>query len=689
MTARNAPCPCGSGKKFKHCHGQPRTPAGGQDNAARSAFAKGRWTEAIERAEQEPASEERSRILALALIARRSEGDLERARTALRDWCVRAPRDPEPWRRLLEVALHTGKLEEAGEALAEFAARHRDAADPHYYRGILAQRRGDFDGALQAFGHAVETRCEEQQLPPLDPEAVAVAAAMQACEVAAGNYPGSAGAADDGLLDCPEAADRLATALLQWERLATQRGQAPDARIRAMHADGWYNLGCAAMAGFAAHARAIECFERAVALDPDHQLARLSIPFALNYSESASPDDIFDAHRSAGRWLHRRTPPEETPGEHDPEIGRRLRVGYLSADLRQHSVAHFILPVLSRHDSARFEIFAYHNHPQEDACTSRAEAACAVFRRVAGLSDSELLRRIRDDRIDILVDLNGLTRRHRMAVLARRAAPVQMTWIGYPNTTGLETVDYRLVDAVTDPAGEADRRATERLLRLPSVFSVYEPPENAPDPGPLPCLENGYVTFGSFNGMPKLNPPLLRAFAALLDRVPRSRLLIKNLALRYAAPRRQIRELLTGFGIADERILLAGPTDGQFEHLEHYRRVDIALDSFPYNGTTTTCESLYMGVPVVARAGNDHRSRVAASQIGAAGLETFVASDENSWLDIASALAGDTDRLARLRQGLRARLLSSPLTDAQTFTRNLEHALRSAWAQWCHDEGTG
>lgn len=689
MTARNAPCPCGSGRKFKQCHGLARPPAhelSGTLQNAQAALARGDVDDSVRLAEHAPAGLPRSRLLAHALITRRADGDLDRARAALRDWSNRAPEDPEPWRRLLEIAFYRNDLEAAEGWLETFSSRGPAGGDAAYYEAVLRQLEGNLEHAIEAYGRAIAARRAAEGAEPLDRPALAVAAAMQACETAAGNHPGSRGRQPEGLFDHPNEAERLEAALLDWETAALETEAGAVSAVAQTHADAWYNLGCAAMAGFEGHERAIRCFHHAVALNPGHLLARTNAVFALNYDHTATPDEIFAAHREAGAWLERQFGGDPPRFANDRSPERRLRIGYLSSDFRQHSVAHFILPVLEAHDRGHFEVFAYHNDRRSDALTQRARAACDTFRPVAQLSDGALHRRIVEDDIDLLVDLNGLTERHRMPVLAMRAAPVQFSWIGYPNTTGLSTVDYRLVDAITDPPGDADAIASESLLRLPRVFSVYAPPTDAPPVGELPFRTNGHVTFGSFNAMPKLNEPLLATWARILRRVPGSRLLIKNVAAGFDAQRRRVVEVFERHGIEAGRVETTGHTTGQREHLAYYHRVDIALDTFPYNGTTTTCESLYMGVPVITRTGFDHRSRVGASQLRAAGVESLLASDENSAIEIAAELAVDTERLAAMRAGLRTRLLSSSLTDARGFTRDLEAALQQAWARWCTRE---
>jgi len=472
------------------------------------------------------------------------------------------------------------------------------------------------------------------------------------------------------------ALEGLEKSLLQWEQSPGSMHASDE--VRHKHANAWYNLGCAALAQFTADDRRVGLFEKANALDPDHLLARFNRPFAFNYSFRANRQQIFDAHQLAGSWLES-TQPARPIQVQSSKSGERIRLAYLSSDFRQHSVAHFILPVLQHHDRKRFEVFIYHNHRREDAQTGLVKQYVEHFRNVAQLGDEQLAATIRSEQIDILIDLNGLTGGHRLAMLARRAAPLQLNWLGYPNTTGLSQVDFRLVDELTDPPGQAESYCTESLLRLPHPFLSFAPPGDLPPVTHAPCLDNGYITFGSFNALPKLNPPLLEDWASILHAVPNSQLLIKNLGMEYSRPKVQIREILVAQGIAEQRLTFVGKTRSQFEHLKYYGQVDISLDTFPYHGTTTSCESILMGVPVLTRIGTEHRSRVGLSLLTAMGLESLLATDRNSLIKIAVGLAAETEKLQSLRSQLREKLLNSRLTDAAALTQQLEAGLISIW----------
>jgi predicted O-linked N-acetylglucosamine transferase (SPINDLY family) len=299
------------------------------------------------------------------------------------------------------------------------------------------------------------------------------------------------------------------------------------------------------------------------------------------------------------------------------------------------------------------------------------------------LSDDEVAERIRADGIDILVDLAGHTANNRLRVFARKPAPVQVTWLGYPSTTGLTAIDYRLVDVVTDPVGAADTWASETLVRLEGGFLCYGALMDAPEPTVPPCIKTGTLTFGSFNYPAKVSAATLDAWAALLSRLPQARLLLKGKPFADPATRALFLARLGERGVPAERVELVAWLSSTIAHLALYNRVDIALDPFPYNGTTTTCDALWMGVPVITWAGDRHAARVGASLLTTVGQTELIARDPDDYVATAAALAGDLDRLAALRAGLRARLQASPLCDAAGFARALESAYREMWRRWC------
>jgi predicted O-linked N-acetylglucosamine transferase (SPINDLY family) len=317
---------------------------------------------------------------------------------------------------------------------------------------------------------------------------------------------------------------------------------------------------------------------------------------------------------------------------------------------------------------------------QEDDTTARIRKLCGQWRRSADLSDQQLADAVAGDAIDILVDLSGHTEGNRLLAFARKPAPVQVTWNGYANTTGMSAIDYRITDSLADPPGMTDALHTEELLRMPDVYMVFTPPGRSPDVNELPAARRGHVTFGSFNTITKLTPEVAAVWGRILRALPGSRLLVA--ALPNAKARERVLALFASEGVDPARLDMRGRLPRN-EFLALHNEVDVALDPFPFAGTTTTCHSLWMGVPVVTLAGQTHVARVGVSFLTNAGLPELVASSADGYVDIAVDLARDTPRLVELRRTLRRRMLESRLTDAPTFTRHLEAAYRRIWQDWC------
>jgi predicted O-linked N-acetylglucosamine transferase (SPINDLY family) len=448
------------------------------------------------------------------------------------------------------------------------------------------------------------------------------------------------------------------------------------------HAEAHYNLGNA-LALQGETDQAVTHYERALSLKPDDTVAHNGLLFILNYLSAKNPETVCAAHLDFARRWEAPLARFIQPHSNDRSPERRLRIGYVSGDFRQHSVGYFIEPVLAQHDHDRFEIFCYSNDLKEDAVTARLQSYADRWRRLAGLSDEAVAQQIRADQIDILIDLSGHTRGNRLLVFARQPAPVQVTWLGYPTTTGLSAMDYRLTDGFADPAGMTEHLHSEKLVRLPECFSCYRPPSGAPEVSGLPARAKGYVTFGSFNNLAKINREVMVVWAKILQAVPGSRLTLKNTGLGGGSVQQRVWETFRGLGVAPERLELLGNDPSPRVHLERYGSIDIGLDPFPYNGATTTCEALWMGVPVVALAGKAHAGRVGVSQLSNLGLTELVGNSTEEYVAIAARLARDLERLSALRTELRSRLAASPLTDAPRFTRNLEQAYRGMWQEWC------
>jgi predicted O-linked N-acetylglucosamine transferase (SPINDLY family) len=428
-------------------------------------------------------------------------------------------------------------------------------------------------------------------------------------------------------------------------------------------------------------------YRKALEIEPREPAAGYALSsgrlMALHYRADASAETILEEHRRWGDALMARqgAAASEFPNIADPD--RPLRVGYVSPDFRQHSVIHFLEPLLAHHDRETFEVTCYAEITEPDAVTQRFQALARRWRFTAGVSDADVRRQVREDQIDIMIDLAGHTGSSRITVFAVKPAPVTATWLGYPGSTGLATVDYRITDERADPLGVTERHHTEELVRLPDGFLCYRPPPDTTPVRPTPALNKGFVTFGSFNYPEKVMPKVVETWAAILREVPGSRLLLKGWHFGDPAIRQRYLDGFGSVGVGPERIDLRPMIPGMIEHLRLYDEVDIALDPFPYNGTTTTCEALWMGVPVVTLVGDRHAARVGLSLLWQIGLTELAALDPAAYIRIAADLACDAERLNKLRLGLRDRMRDSPLMDEPRFARSFEGALRMMWRAWC------
>jgi len=534
-------------------------------------------------------------------------------------------------------ALHgLSRLDEAAAAYHQALALKPDYAGARYNLANLLQARGRPEAALPHFEQALAL------------------------------WPGRADLHNNlgaSLLEL----GRFTEAMARFERALAL---APD------HAEACNNLGksCQELGRMA---EAVAYYRRALALRPDYAEAHSNLLMTLTYLPDCPAAQLFAEHREYGRRQVR--PPLPHANRRDPD--RRLRVGYVSGDFRRHVVGFFIEPLLAAHDPAAVSVHCYSETQRADAATAHLKTLAEGWRDTAGLDDDRLAAQIQADGIDILVDLAGHSAFNRLPVFARSPAPVQATYLGYPGGTGLAAIDYRLVDPVSDPEGAADALAVEALVRLEGGFLCYRP-----EPGPKPARTAGPLTFGCFNNLNKLSEPTLALWAELLRRLPGARLLLKSRQLADAAVAETLRQAFESRGVAAKRLELLAWTAGPEAHLETYRRVDIALDPFPYTGTTTTCEALWMGVPVVTLVGDHHAARMGASLLTLVGLPELIAADEASYLEIAAALAADPERLAELRAGLRSRMAASPLCDKAALARRVEAAYRVMWRRWCAGE---
>lgn len=622
---------------------------------------------------------------------------------------------PQKLQSLLQQAVahhRAGEFEAAAKLYRQVRALAPKAVDAWHLGGLAAYQLGRSVEAVELL-----TRAHQ-----LDRKSVICEARLALALIAAGRAPEAethlravVGRSPefaegwDNLAFCLKSQDRLADALECHRRAVAAK---PD------FANGWYNYGLT-LAVLGQPERALECHERALAIDPAFVAARFGRAqalhladrmveaveeygrvlavnpaltevrscrlFALHHVDGITREQLFAEHVAYGRSVENAstTAVPARPAASDP--GRRLRLAILSPDLREHSCAYFLEPLLRHLDPAQFEVYLYHDHFRTDAISARLQALAAAWRNFVGRPAAEVEQTIRADAPEILIDLAGHTGiSNRLPLFARRLAPVQVTYLGYPNTTGLTAMDYRFTDAIADPPGEADALATETLVRFAPVAWCYSPPPGAPEPAPA---RTGPVTFGCFNSPNKVTDTTLCLWARVLAAVPDARLLFKGAALEEPARQARYRERFVRCGLPVERIDFLGRTAGTAEHLVCYGRVDVALDTFPYHGTTTTCESLWMGVPVVSLAGDRHVSRVGVSLLTAAGHPEWIAATADDYVRIATELAGDRARLAALRTTLRDDLRRSALLDHPAQAARFAAALRECWRKACAPAG--
>lgn len=632
--------------------------------------------------------------LALALKLY-DQGLPDAALHALHD-LVRAASAP---REALHVAavlcLETGAPADALLYADRLIAAEPADGDAYLLRGQALRELGRFDEAFAAFTQITTLRAPDAglhlNLGLLHHRAAQYAQAEAAYRAALALDPGNAGVWNNlGLL-----LDDIGRPAEACEALTTSISIAP--QISATH----NNLG-ATLASQGHYAAAAAAHQQALDIDPRNIAARINLGVAL--LEQGAVDDarraldsalaqgpfnrdaadnrlyldlyvetdparICARHRAWGHELQTVAPPV------DHSLRKPLKVGYVSADFRRHSVSFFIEELVRHHNAREVEVHCWSDVAQPDAVTHRLKALTPHWHDVATWDDERLRSAISAAEIDVLVDLSGHTNGNRLAMFAKRAAPVQVSAIGYPATTGVAAMDYKLCDALTDPPG-TESYSTEKLMRLHTLH-CFTPPSNAPEPGALPALSRGFITFGSFNKLAKISDDTVRIWAAVLARLPQSRLVLKTKPLVEPQTRAAIERRFAALGIEAGRLDLRGWQADDAGHLGAYGDIDIALDTFPYNGTTTTCEALWMGVPVLTMAGRGHAARVGASLLASAGLQAWCAPKEEAFADLAVAMAGDVKALADLRASLRDRLRTSRLCDGLTYARDVESAYRA------------
>ena len=607
--------------------------------------------------------------------AYRGLGQAEEAMACYRSALVLDPAHLKAHVNLGGVLLGAGRLQEAVECFQSLLRQFPNEVEGHCGLGQVQLARRHFDEAAAHFAAALRLQpgCLEAAqglagaLLDLDRFSEAEALLRQAVKA----WPGQAltwaalGKSLQGQIKLQAAAE------------AYQRALEIDSRCFQAHhhlAATHYDLGDIA--------KAISHWRTAAEINPGQPVTFSNLLMALNYDPQVDPQALAAEHR---RWaeLYADALPRRSLYENAPDPERVLRVGYVSPDFRAHAVAQFMAPLLRHHDRARVRIYGYSNVLQADKVTDELRESSDAWRDIAHLEDEAVADLVATDRIDLLVDLAGHSGKHRLRVFARHPAPIQITYLGYPNTTGLAAMDYRITDAWADPPGMTEGYHTEELLRIPGGFLCYERPPGVESLGAPPVIRKGFITFGSYNNIAKITPQVVAVWAELLRAVPNSRLRMKYRSLSNPYAVDSLRERFMAHGISGERIEGLGYLPRKEDHLQSYREIDIALDPFPYNGTTTTCEALWMGVPVLTLSGRMPAGRVGVSLLSQVGLEEWIAVDTGSYVEQGVRHAADVDRLTRLREDLRLRMAGSQLCDAHGFARRLEGVYRDVWRRWC------
>ncbi|MGD0768693.1 MAG: tetratricopeptide repeat protein [Tepidisphaeraceae bacterium] len=638
--------------------------------------------------------------------ALKEKGQLDEAIAAYRQAFALRPNYAEAHSNLGNALRDKGQLDEAIAACRQGIVLNRNLAEAYNNLGSALKDKGQLVEAIAAYRQAIALKPDYAEAPSNLGNALkdkgrldeAIAAFRQAIAL----NPNS-----------PEAHNNLGSALnekRQLDEAIAACGQA--IALRPNYAEAHNNLGNALKdmgqldEGIAAYRQAIAinpnlaeahnnlanvlkdkgqldeaitAFRQSIALKPNYAEAHSNLVFAMHYHPGYDAQAIAEEQ---GRWNRQHAEPLQKfiqIHSNDPSADRRLRIGYVSPDFRDHPVGRNLLPLFLHHDRRQMDITCYAQVPLPDVITSRFQQSADCWRNVVGLSDDQVAKQIREDRIDILVDLALHTANNRLLVFARKPAPVQVTFAGYPGGTGLSTIDYRLSDPYLDPPGMDESVYSERTIRLPDSFWCFDPLENRDIPvNSLPALETGFVTFGCLNTFCKVNDGVLALWAQVLLQVENSRLL---LLVPHGSHRERTLERLSQEGIEPGRVEFI-PRKSRQGYLQLYHGIDLSLDSFPYNGHSTSLDSYWMGVPVITLVGKTVVGRAGLSQLTNLGLTELIAHTPEQYVRIAMELAKDLPKLGELRSTLRRRMEQSPLMNAPRFARNIEAAYREIWRTW-------
>jgi predicted O-linked N-acetylglucosamine transferase (SPINDLY family) len=571
-----------------------------------------------------------------------------------------------------EACRKVGRLDEAIAAYRRALQLQPEMADFQSNLGGALTAKGEFEEAILACRRAI-------QLKPDFPIAwMNLAVAL----IDVGRFKDAVAASQRAIElrpDYAEARSNLGCALIELGKIDEAIGELRRALKLKSDLTTFCNLAGALRASGQID-EALACLRHEIVLHPGSARLQSFLILTLLYQAG----DVGAAVREACRqWEDRHGAPL---GECVPAHGnrvdsrRRLKVGYVSPNFSSHVVSRFLTPLLEAHDHSNFEIHCYASVKRPDHLTERLKKTADVWRDALGITDENLAARIRADGIDILVDLTMHCDGSRLLAFARKPAPVQVAWLAYPGSTGLRAMDYRLTDAHMEPEGSAWSESVEEAVRLPDSWFCYDPLEEFPPPGELPALKAGYVTFGSLNNFSKMNEAVLRCWAGVLSAVAGSKLVLR---CPEGEAQTRVRRFFESHGIEAERVELVPPVPLQTDFLKLYQRIDLGLDPFPYTGGTTTCEALWMGVPVVTLTGRSAVARQTFSILSTIRLPELAADSEEGYTEIARTLADDLPRLAEMRATLRERMKTSALMDGPRFARNVERAYREMWRAWC------
>jgi len=563
---------------------------------------------------------------------------------------------------------------DAAEQYRQAIALRGDYAEPHQGLGMVLNELGRYDEAAAVFKQAII----------LKPDFVKAFTGWGLALHEMGENKAARACWEKAIeLEPKEAAAHAG--LARELQVAGQHSQALDSFRRALslddnHVEALYGLG-GELFSWGSTAEGLGYLEQAVELEPDSMVAHSSLLFTMHYHFGVSAAVVAARHRAFGERFEEKLKPLWMGHCNTPDPERPLRVGFVSGDFCRHPVGYFMADLIPKLEATGLELYAYANQWKNDDLTERIKPKFAAWRECKVMSDDAMAEQIRADAIDVLVDLSGHTAGNRLLAFARKPAPVQITYLGYPDTTGLSAIDYILGDQQMFPPGE-ETLYVETPWCLPDTSLCFTPPDLPIEVGPLPAMQNGFITFGCLNKAEKVSDAAVKIWAKILHAVPGSRLLLQNKPYGDAAIAARMHSRFAAHGIEADRLDLIGKLTWQ-EHMDAYNKVDIVLDPFPYNGTTTSVEGLWMGVPLLALKGDRLVAHMGESILYTMGMQEWIASDQAGYVAKAAAFTSDLTALADVRAGLRDRLLASPICDAPRFARNLETAFRGMWRTWC------